>query len=70
MKKFKYEQYDYAFLYGMLSKKQQESLQMVLNRFIGCPNTEMTRYEAKYAVEAWLRENNIKIDGELKLDFI
>ncbi len=70
MKKFEYEQYDYAFLYGLLTKKQQESLQGVLNRFIGYPNTEATRREAKYAVEAWVRENNIKIDGELKLNFI
>ena len=42
MKKFKYEQYDYAFLYSLLAESQRESLQSVLSRFIGYPNTEAT----------------------------
>ncbi len=69
MKKFKYEQYDYAFLYGMLTEKQKESLNEVLERFIGYPNTESTRFAAKMAIEDWIRRNDIKIDGELKLNF-
>ena len=69
MKRFKYEQYDYDFLCGMLSKKQRESLQIVLNRFIGCPNTEMTRYEVKYAIECWLRKNDIKLDKDIEISF-
>ena len=68
MKKFEYKQYDYSFLYGILTENQRKSLQEVLNRFIGCPNTEMTRYEIKYAVEGWLRMNNIELTGHMKLE--
>ena len=28
----------------------------------------MTRYELKYAVEGWLRINNIELTGDMKLE--
>lgn len=68
MKKFEYEQYDYSFLYGILTEKQRKSLQEVLNGFIGCPNTEMTRYELKHAVDEWLRMNNIKLTEHIEIE--
>lgn len=69
MKRFKYEQYDYDFLCGMLSKKQRESLQIVLNRFIGCPNTEATRFATKMAVDDWIIRNNIKLKEGIEITF-
>ena len=69
MKKFKYEQYDYAFLYGLLTEEQRESLQSVLKRFIGCPNTEATRFATKMAVEDWIKRNNIKLKEDIEISF-
>ena len=69
MKKFKYEQYDYAFLYGLLTESQMESLQSVLSRFINYPNTEATRIAAQIAVDDWIIKNNIQIKHKLKVEF-
>jgi hypothetical protein len=69
MKKFKYEQYDYSFLYSLLTEEQRESLQSVLKRFIGCPNTEATRFATKMAVEDWIKRNNIKLKEDIEISF-
>lgn len=69
MKKYEYERYDYAFLYGLLTDKQRESLQEVLNRFIGYPNNESTKNAVKMAVDAWLIENDINIKGKIKIEY-
>lgn len=69
MKKFKYEQYDYAFLYSLLTESQRESLKSVLSRFIGCPNTEATRFATKMAVDDWIKRNNIKLKESIKITF-
>ena len=62
MKKFNYEQYDYSFLYGILTKKQREEVDNILNQFIGYPNTEFTRMTVKMAIDNWLKINNIEVD--------
>jgi LPS O-antigen subunit length determinant protein (WzzB/FepE family) len=59
MKKFKYEKYDYAFLYGLLTEEQRKEVQSILDRFIGYPNNEATRYAIEDALNAWIIENNI-----------
>ena len=69
MKKFKYEQYDYSFLYGLLTESQMESLQSVLSRFISLPNTEATRLAAQVAVDDWIMKNSIQIKHKLKVEF-
>jgi len=69
MKKFKYEQYDYAFLYGLLTESQRESLQSILNRFIGYPNTDATRIATQMAVDDWIMKNNIQIKNKLEVEF-
>ena len=69
MKKFKYDKYDYSFFYGLLTESQRESLQNVLNRFIGRPNTEVTRLVIKMAVEDWIKRNNIKLKGNIEISF-
>lgn len=62
MNKFVYEQYDYSFLYGLLTKKQREEVEGILNQFIGYPNTESTRMAVKMAIDNWLKINKIDID--------
>lgn len=62
MKKFNYEQYDYSFLYELLTKKQREEVEGILNQFIGYPNTESTRMAVKMAIDNWLKINKIDID--------
>lgn len=62
MKKFNYEQYDYSFLYELLTKKQREELENILNQFIGYPNTESTRMAVKMAIDNFLKINEIYID--------
>ena len=62
MKKFNYQQYDYSFLYDILTKKQKEELESILNQFIGFPNTERTRMEVKMTIDNWMKINNILID--------
>lgn len=62
MKKFNYQQYDYSFLYDILTKKQKEELESILNQFIGFPDTERTRMEVKMAIDNWMKINNILID--------
>jgi hypothetical protein len=62
MKKFNYEQYDYSFLYGILTKKQREEAENILNQFIGYPNTESTRMAIKMAIDNWLKINNIEVN--------
>ena len=69
MKKFKYEQYDYAFLYGLLTESQRESLQSILNMFISLPNTEATRIATQMAVDDWIMKNNIQIKNKLEVEF-
>ena len=69
MKKFVYEKYDYAFLYGLLTEAQEESLQKVLDKFIGYPNTEATRHAVEMAVELWLIENNISLTDKYKIEY-
>lgn len=69
MKKFKYERYDYAFLYSLLTESQRESLQSILSRFIGYPNTEETRFAAQMAIDDWIMKNNIQIKYKLKVEF-
>ena len=69
MKKFNYEQYDYSFLYGLLTEKQRESLQTVLNQFIGYPNTEMTRCAVKSAVEMWMMKNDINPKSKIEISY-
>jgi len=69
MKKFEYERYDYSFLYGFLTEKQRESLQDVLNQYIGYPNNEATRCAVKMAVETWLIKNDINITDKLKIEY-
>ena len=69
MKKFKYEQYDYAFLYSLLTESQRESLQSVLSRFIGYPNTEATIFATKMAVDDWIIRNNIKLKEGIEITF-
>ena len=68
MKQFEYQKYDYSFLYGLLTKKQQEEVQGLLNRFIGKPNTEQTRFELKTLLENWMIVNNIDVNGKFKLE--
>ena len=68
MKQFAYEKYDYSFLFGFLTKKQQEEVQGLLNRFIGRPNTKQTRYEIKTLLENWMIVNNIDVNGKFKLE--
>ena len=65
MKKFNYEQYDYSFLYGLLTEKQRESLQIVLNQFIGYPNTEMTRCAVRFSVEMWMIKNDKRTKSQI-----
>ena len=60
MKQFEYQKYDYSFLFGLLNEKQREEVQGILNRFIGRPNTEQTRFEFKTLLENWMIVNNIK----------
>jgi hypothetical protein len=62
MKKFNYQQYDYSFLYDILTKKQKEELESILNQFIGFPDTERTRMEVKMTIDNWMKINNILID--------
>ena len=62
MKKFNYQQYDYSFLYDILTKKQKEELESILNKFIGFPDTERTRMEVKMTIDNWMKINNILID--------
>lgn len=69
MKKYKYEKYDYAFIYGLLTEAQKKSLQAVLDQFIGYPNTESSRVAVKVAVKRWMFENNININDNLKIDY-
>jgi len=68
MKGFNYEHYDYAFLYGRLTKKQEESIQRILDTFIGYPNNEMTRTAVKLAVDAWLKQNNIELNYTIEYE--
>ena len=69
MKKFNYEQYDYSFLYGLLTKKQREEVENILNQFIGYPNTESTRMAIKMAIENWINVNNINIKGKIEINY-
>lgn len=69
MKKYKYEKYDYAFIYGLLTEAQKKSLQAVLDQFIGYPNTESSRVAVEVAVKKWMFENNININDNLKIDY-
>ena len=67
MKKFKYEKYDYAFLYGLLTEEQRKEVQSILDKFIGCPNNEATRCAIEVALNMWMMENNISIKGKLEI---
>lgn len=69
MKKFQYEKYDYAFLYGFLTEKQREEAESILNQFIGYPNNEATRNAVEFALNRWIYENNINIKGKLKIEY-
>lgn len=69
MKGFNYERYDYAFLYGRLTKKQEESIQRILDTFIGHPNNEMTRTAVKLAVDAWLKQNSVELKGNYIIEY-
>lgn len=60
MKGYKYEKYDYCFLYGFLTKKQKEEIQSILDKYIGYPNTHITRNAVKNEIDMWLKINNIK----------
>ena len=62
MKKFAYEAYDYRFLFDALTKEQRESLEAVLNQYIGCVNNEMTREAVKQSIYMWAMQNNLEID--------
>ena len=68
MKQFEYQKYDYSFLFGLLNEKQREEVQEILNRFIGKPNTEQTRFELKTLLENWMIVNNIDVNGKFKLE--
>ena len=67
MKKFKYEKYDYAFLYGLLTEEQRKEVQSILDKFIGCPNNEVTRCAIEVALNMWMIEKNIK--GKLEINY-
>jgi hypothetical protein len=67
MKKFKYEKYDYAFLYGLLTEEQRKEVQSILDKFIGCPNNETNRNAIEVALNMWMMENNINIKGKLEI---
>ena len=69
MKKFKYEKYDYAFLYGLLTEEQRKEVQSILDRFIGYPNNEATRYAIEDALNMWIMVNNINITGKLEINY-
>jgi len=69
MKKFKYEKYDYAFLYGLLTEEQRKEIQGILDKFIGYPNNEATRCAIEAALNMWITENNINIKGKLEINY-
>lgn len=62
MKKFVYEAYDYRFLIDALTKEQRESLETVLNQYIGCANNEIARESVKQSIYMWAMRNNLEID--------
>lgn len=68
MKDYKYEKYDYSFLYGLLTEKQKEGLQAVLDKFIGYPINKETKQAVEWAVEEWIF-NNTNIKGNIKIDY-
>lgn len=67
MKQFEYQKYDYSFLYGFLTKKQQEEVENILKRFIGMPNTEATRAAAQMELDNWFKNNNINTKYKYKV---
>ena len=69
MKKFKYEKYDYAFLYGLLSEEQRKEIQSILKSFIGLPNTEANRNAIECALNKWVKENNLYLKGKLTISY-
>ena len=68
MKNYKYEQYDYSFLYSLLTDKQKEEIQSILDKYIGYPNTQTTRRAVECEIDMWFKMNNINIEN-LKLKY-
>ena len=62
MKKYAYEAYDYRFLFDTLTTEQRESLELVLNKYIGCVNNSITREAVKQTILMWAERNNLEID--------